>query len=201
MSDQAPQAATDADPPVHQPPPAKVVDHSTFKAVTRDRDEWKSKASEYESQIQALTERTAAAERAEAEWRAKEAAWGEERTLLGAGITDAEDADLVRYHYGRINGDAKPKTIADYLAGLKAEGAAIPKGLSHLFGKPPPDATASTSPAPAQPRPKAGGDGTPPPSAGSVTAQAIRDATEHGQRTGDWTRFHDLAKANAGRKP
>lgn len=64
---------------------------------------------------------------------AKEAAWAEERALLAGGITDAEDADLLRFHYQRVPEAERPASIADYIAGLKAKDAAVPKGLSHLF--------------------------------------------------------------------
>ena len=48
--------------------------------------------------------------------------------LYQAGITDAEDMDLVRYRYGRLSSDDRPE-LGAYLA----EGARSDRYLGHLF--------------------------------------------------------------------
>ena len=183
-----------AKPPVVPAPTAtptpKMVEADRFKAVVRDRDEWKGR---YEAEIQPLAEKAARVDtlldqidKIKGEHRTAAAAWAEERGLLSAGVTDAEDVELVRFHYGRVPTETRPKSIGEYVTGLKAEGASVPKGLAHLFGRPAADPAAGGPPKNGTPPipPRASGDGRPPPTGGAVTAEAIRRATEAWQRTG-----------------
>ena len=183
------------DPP---PPGERMVPVSRLNAVIAEK-------TAMEVTIRALKRQVASAETdavvaLKAEHAKEAAGWAEERALLANGVIDPYDVGQVRAHFQAAvtsGGDAAPKDIGTYLAGIKAEGAVVPKGLSYLVTPEKPTALAGFQPPPA---PKPGANGKPPPSAGAVTAAALKRATDHGQSTGDWAQFDALnAAATAAR--
>lgn len=118
----------------------------------------------------------------------------EETSLVRAGVTDPDDVDVLRLHYGKLTGEAKPKTIGDYAAALKAEGAVVPKSLQHLFTPAPapaPDGKPAPGAPPRKPLPKPGGtEGGPPPTTPAYSSEAIRELTEEARRTRDFTKLN-----------
>jgi hypothetical protein len=108
-----------------------------------------------------------------------------ERVLMAAGITDAEDMDLARYRWGRLDADNRPE-LADWLS----DGARDDRHLRHLFAdskpaaEPEPASTATPqangsfvrtkpNPLPNVNRGAAGNDGPPK----SLTMEAILSMT------------------------
>lgn len=192
----------------------RTIPYATFKALN---DKHKTLGTEHEAlkaDVQTLTERAATAdtlasqlETLKNEHKTQLAGLGEELALVRAGVNDAEDADLVRFHYQRLPAETKPKSVVEYITGLKAEGATVPKGLAHLFtnggGSGGGDGAGAGAGAGAggagagggaggKPMPKpagGGGGGTP---AGEVySAEQIRALRVEAQRTGDWSKVRE----------
>ena len=188
------------------PVTVKTVPQERFNTVVAEKKALAERVATLEAEGQSLTERAATAdtlakrvEELTAEHKLKAAAWGEERALLGAGITDPEDADVARLLYSRLPAEGKPKTIADYIGSLKAEGAAVPKALAHLF------TPATTTTTPAEPKPGVkpppktpGNTGRQSSTADSVSVEALKalrkKATESGA-AGDWAAWQEAADA------
>lgn len=171
--------------PPPKAPETRAVPWERFQKVNEER---KAVAAEVESlrgEIQSLTEKAATADtlasqlnELKAAHKTALAAIHEELALTRAGVSDPEDADLVRFHYGRLPAETKPKSVMDFIESLKVEGATVPKGLSHLFA---PKAAGEPAPKNGQPAPKgppAGGDGNPPPAGGKASADAIKRAMD-----------------------
>ena len=181
---------------------ARTIPYDRFQAVVAEKKALATEIETLRGEVQSVTERAATADTLAAQiqaikdaHQAEQAAWGEERALLGAGITDAEDADLVRHYYGKAPAEGKPATIADYLAGLRAEGAVVPRGLAHVFA-PKVDAGASAGAGagagvppvvPGKPPPKpsvgAGSSATP----GTFTTAQLADVRRQAQGIADLT--------------
>ena len=200
---------TEAEPAKPNGTPAvapKTVPQERFNTVVAEKRELATRVASLEAEAQALTERAGTAdtlakrvEEMTKEHAAKAAAWGEERALLGAGITDPEDADVARLLYSRLPADGKPKTIADYVAGLKAEGAVVPKALAHLFAAAEPPKTEQAKTTTAKPPPKTPANtGKTAGTAESVSVEALRDLRQKAQSSGDaadWAAWKEAADA------
>lgn len=120
--------------------------------------------------------------------RAERTSWAEERELMSQGVTDAEGIDLARHYYGKLSADQKPKTIGEYVSGLRVEGAVVPRGLAAFVTPPPVAVTAAPvdQQYAARVMPRSTATGTAPPAAPTVTADALRSAREQAQRTNNW---------------
>jgi hypothetical protein len=89
-----------------------------------------------------------------AEWQGKEGKWGEERAILGAGISDADGIDFARLAWGRVAEDKRPEGgIGEWLS----KGEDLPKAVQAYM-------------------PDAGGAGT----GGGQTANPNRGASANG---------------------
>lgn len=119
---------------------------------------------------------------------AEQASWGEERDLMRAGLLDGEAQDVARVLYARTPEAERPKTIGEWIAAQRADGATPPRALAAYLGGP------GSVGAPAPP-PKPQGNGKPPPAAGAVTPEALRSAREHYQKTGDLSQMRTLSAA------
>lgn len=117
---------------------------------------------------------------------AETASWGEEKELMRSGLLDDEGRDVARLLYQRTPESERPKSIGEWIGGLRAEGATIPRALQPYLGAP--GATVV-------PPPRATGDGKPAPTAPAVTPEALRAAREHYKKTGDSSKMAALSIA------
>ena len=162
-------------------PPVRMVPHARFKEVTDGLASAKTEIATLNARVKELEPLIAERDdwkgkhdTVHGEFKTAQATWAEERALLSNGVTDEEDVDLVRHYYGKLDGAAKPKTIGDFMAGMKAEGAPIPKGLQHIFGAKPAAGAGTGQPPPV---PKPGGSGGPPHNGAKPGAAALTQAT------------------------
>lgn len=144
--------------------------------LTKERDEWKGR---YESDS---------------------VAWKEERAILGAGVLDDPDEaiDLARTFHRRLPEADRP-ALADWIKGLAAEGATVPKALQPYIRKP---AAAVTTPAPKVAPPKVDSTGKAPPTASAVDPAQLAAARKEFMRTGDRAKYEAVLNAvkGAGKK-
>lgn len=185
------------------PPAEQMIARARYNEARDEAKTLKERVAALETELTAAkaatgsaTEMQEALAAAKAEAKSSAAAWDEERALLTNGITDPYDVGLVRTHFAAAvvdGGDAAPKTIADYLTGIKAKDAIVPKGLAYLLTPVKPANGAADKPA----TPKPANNANPPPASGAVTAAALRRATDLGQSTGDWSQFDALKTAAA----
>lgn len=112
---------------------------------------------------------------------------GTHLAMADAGLTDPLGREVAQLVYRKQPEEGRPPLV-DWLKGLRAEGADVPAPLRpYLTPSTPAAATVTTSTPPATqatPAPT-GTNGKPPPAAGNVTAQAIREAEAAFKRTGD----------------
>jgi hypothetical protein len=116
--------------------------------VTEQRRAAEAKASELENKVAALTEKATRYDDAVKElgaWKAKEAAWGEEKSVMGAGITDPDGVDFARHAWSRVPEDKRPAGgIGEWLQGRDA----LPKAVQAYFPAVAAPPTASNAPPP-----------------------------------------------------
>ena len=104
--------------------------------------------------------------------------WADERALLSAGVTDPAGIAAARAVFGTLPEDARAKGMGEWVASLRAEGAAVPRPLVAYFTAPqPPPAAPPKPPAPS-------GTGQAPPSGGLATAEAQAAARDAWVRAG-----------------
>jgi hypothetical protein len=173
LSEATPEAvATDT-------PSEQAVPYPRFAKVNAER---KALADQNEALQSQLASHRAAAEELAA-LRAERSTWTEERELMSQGLTDEEGISLVRHYYGRLPADSRPKTLGEYVAGLRAEGAQVPKGLAPFVAPP---VAAVAEPSQARTMPRSTATGVVAPAAPTVTAEALKAAREQAQRSGNW---------------
>lgn len=197
----------------------RMIPYAKFQAAVADKKALQERVTTLETEVQTAAERAATADtlaeqlrKVKDEHKAAASSWGEERALLAAGVVDAEDIDLVRFHHGRLPAEGRP-TVADFVAGLKAEGAVVPKGLGHLFtpadkgGAGDGDKGAAAGAAgQRKPMPKVSGtDGRQPVASEALPVDQIKKLRETAQRTKDpkdwakWQAAIDAASATIAR--
>lgn len=167
--------------------PAPVTDAIAEQAVPYPRfakvnAERKALADQNEALQSQLAAHRAAADELTA-LRAERSTWAEERELMGQGITDEEGISLARHYYGRLPAESRPKSVGEYVASLRVEGAAVPKGLAPFVGAPAASVAESHQ---ARTMPRSTATGVAAPAAPTVTAEALRAAREQAQRSGNW---------------
>lgn len=181
MSDDAPKIDT---------PVPETVPASRLAEVVAERNAARRDLADAQARAGKAGEWEATAASTATELASERAARSEERDLYRAGLVDDEAHVVARALYAAQPPDIRPKSLGDYLASLRAEGATVPRALAGYLGEPgkPPAAPV------VQPRPPAGaGKGTP--NGASVTAESLRAAREHYQRTGDKSQMVSLAAA------
>lgn len=110
--------------------------------------------------------------------------WAEERAILAANIFEAPDEaiELARTFYGKLPDDKRPASLVDYVQGLRADGAEVPRALQAYIRQP-------AAPAPKAALPKVPTQPSTPPSAAPVLShEAIKALRQEAQRTGDWSK-------------
>lgn len=132
---------------------ADPVPYERFQEVVTQKNTLEAALSAEKANVQKLMEKSATADTlakqladAQTGWAQKEAAWGEERQLLANGLTDPDAGAVARLLYNRIPETSRPKTIGEWLGGLRAEGAAVPPALAPYLK---PGAAPAPAPAPA----------------------------------------------------
>lgn len=107
---------------------------------------------------------------------------GTHLAMADAGLTDPLGREVAQLVYGKQPEDARP-ALVDWLKELRKDGADVPAPLRPYLSPPAATTTATTT---GTPNPTATATtGKPPPAAGNVTAQAIRQAEADFKRTGD----------------
>lgn len=89
----------------------ETIPKARFDAVVAERRAAEQRATAAEAKVAELTPLQAGLEeheRALTGWRAKEASWTDERTILGAGISDPDGVDFARHAWGRVAPEARP---------------------------------------------------------------------------------------------
>jgi hypothetical protein len=162
------------------------VPYERFAAVVAERKALRSQVAgtaDLQAKLDAATKRATDAEAALASGRQE---WEERSALWKAGVDDDDGIDVARTLYGRLPADKRP-TMSEWIAGLKAEGATVPKPLApYLAQQQPAAAPAKAQPKPGQPQAQ------PPSAAGRADETAIRTARMEAHRTGDWSAFKRL---------
>jgi len=178
----------------------EFVLYTRFQEVVREKQAAVAERDAARAEGKGWSERAATADtlaeqlRAEKDGRkADRAAWDQERTLLGAGLADAESQAVALAIFGALPEEQRKPGVGPWLAGLRAEGATIPRGLQPYLGQQQPAAKPGGQSAGGGGLPRAIAGGTQPPAATSgANAQAIRAAREQATKTGDWTAFNNL---------
>lgn len=148
----------------------RTIPYDRFSTVVSERNTLKDRVAELERQLQGAAEKAATADtlagqlrEAQAKHAADSEAWGLEKGILGAGITDPEGLDFARLAYQRVQpgADGKKPSITDWLAARDAlpravlaylpaqaqgqqGGAQGQQGQGQRTGNPPPNANAGT---------------------------------------------------------
>ena len=119
------------------------IPYDRFQTVVQERNNLQGKVSDLERQVQTLAEKGATADtlaaqlrEAQQKFEAERSAWGTERAIVGAGITDPEGVEFARLAYERIKAgeDGKKPSITDWLG----QRDALPKAVRAYL----PDGTA-----------------------------------------------------------
>ena len=172
-------------------PPSETVPAARLAEVVAERNAARRELADAVTRGAKAGEWEAAATQHAAELVAERAARSEERDLYRAGLLDEEAHVVARALYAAHPAEGKPGTLGEYLAGLRAEGATVPRALSGYLGEP---GKAAPAPPVVQPRAPAGG-GKAAPNGVTVTAEALVAAREHYRRTGDMSQMQSLAAA------
>lgn len=189
MSDETPKPET-------PPAPPETVPAARLAEVVAERNAARRELADALTKVGKAAEWETAANAHATDLAAERAARAEERDLFRAGLVDDEAHVVARALYAAHPADTKPKSLGEYLSNLRAEGATVPRALAGYLGEPGKPPAAAPVP---QPKPPAGG-GKPAPNGVTVTAESLRAAREHYQRTGDSTQMkalQDARKAHA----
>lgn len=171
--------------PVVHAAPGQAVPYERFAEVVAERNEALARA----QTLAAVTQERDAL-------RASVAGLDEERALMRGGLADPEGVGVARHLHGRLPAEGRP-TLTDWVAGMTAptaDPAKVPVALRGYLG------AAAPKPPAGSPPPGSNGVVQTPPAAGEVTAAQVKAASDHGQRTGDWTPYRAL-RAQLGMAP
>ena len=133
---------------------SNAVPYERFTTVNEQRKEAQAKIVDLTAQLAAVEKQANAAdalfnqlEATNATLETERAAWGQERSLMGAGLLDQEARDLAIWSYNRQPEEGRP-ALGEWLDGMKAEGAEVPPYLAPYFKQATPEQAA---PAPTMP--------------------------------------------------
>jgi len=118
---------------------SNAVPYERFTTVNEQRKEAQAKIVDLTAQLAAVEKQANAAdalfnqlETTNATLETERAAWGQERSLMGAGLIDPEARDLAIWSYNRQPEEGRP-ALGEWLDGMKAEGAEVPQYLAPYF--------------------------------------------------------------------
>lgn len=193
--------------------PPKSVPYSRFAEVVKEKNDAVERAKTAEER--ATTADTLAGQVRELTTKLETSSksWATEKAILAAGINDDAGIFVTRSLYETIPEKDRP-SVADWLGTLKKDPSKAPRPLQpYLQAEVAAGAAGATTGAAAEtkkePEPQGKGmprtTGTEKP-AGEVTgetisAEKIRQAREHGQKTGDWTEYEKLRPQIVGKDP
>jgi hypothetical protein len=170
------------------------VPYERFAAVTAEKNALKEEIGPLRERAAGLDAAIRERDAARAELATATAGFADRTALYRAGVDDDEGQDVARALYARLPQDSRPASLGDWLTGLRAEGASVPRALAPYLRQPAAPAAATPAPgaqAAAAPRPAAPA-ASPPPAAGRVDEIALRAAREKARKTGDWNDFKQL---------
>lgn len=185
----------------------KTVDYAVFQRVVEAKNGLEGQVRQLQGQVQTLSEKAATVDTLAGqvnEWKTKfteaEGRFTTFSEFSGAlGTTDADVIGVFDQKYKALP-EANRPSRADWIGTLRSKPDEAPALLRPWLNA---GGTGAASPAGGKsedkPKPKVpGAGGTPPGTAGQVTADQIRAAREKGQKTGDWSAFKELKKRMAG---
>ena len=195
-----PTLTPDATASAPAPADEQTVPYERFAKLEASRNDLQARLETL--QEKAATVDTLAARLAETEAKAlaAESRFSTWRDLSAAlGTTDQEALEAAEWAHSKLPSEGRPP-IGDWISTVKADPSTAPKVLAPWLAQDP-----GPDPAPATPEPKRTprppkASPTPPASPPSVSADSIRAARDEGVRTGDWTRYRELASAAGYRK-
>lgn len=168
------------------PPDAQApVPYERFAAVAAERKALKSEVEALRTKAGGLDAATKEAADLKSALASAQADFADRLALHRHGVGDDEGQDVARMLHGRLPPENRP-ALGDWVAGLKAEGATIPRALQPYLAPAPSGVTPPTAPKPAAT------SGQPPPASGRVDDAALRTAREQARKTGDWSGFAKL---------
>ena len=181
-------------------PPSRVdtVPYTRFQQVVSEKGVLRSEVDALKLEIQTLSERGATVDTVTRELevaRTKIATMGADTDLnmaLAERGFDADGRSIIKMLHGNLPEEERPTALA-WVDGMKDDASARPKPLLGYFDAP----VMETSPAateakkPKLPRASRHAASTTGPSS-DVTADQLKAARVHGERTGDWTKSKDL---------
>ena len=180
------------------PKAPEAVPYDRFQAVVAAKNEASARISALQAEVQALSEKAATVDTLSGqvnEWKSKaeaaEGKWGRWQSIAaGLGTADQEAVEAAEWAYNRLPAKARPK-LGDWLAQIREKPAEAPKVLHPWLSTEQAGPGAAEKPPP-RPPPRGA---TPPGAPSAITAEQIREAKNHGVRTGDWSRYRELAEA------
>ena len=192
--------------PKKDPPEARTVPWERFKQINDKVKTTEAEVERLNGELTTVTSKAATAdtlaeqiEKLKGDHKGELGGLREELALVRAGVVEPDDAEAVRFHYGRVPAEGRPKTVVEYVEALRkgADGAeggvAPPKGLSYLFAPKPKEEPGKTEPAKTtMPKTTTTTTGAPPPAGEPLSADAIRALRQEAQRTGDWAKVAEL---------
>jgi hypothetical protein len=138
--------------------PEPTIPKARFDQVVQERRDALARIAALEAQVGELAPYKTKADNHASElaaWQAKEAAWGDERTILAAGITDPDGVDFARHAWGRVKAEDRPAGgLKDWLA----DAGKLPKAVQAYLPSAPAQAQAPAG----QPAPAVGAPGAAP---------------------------------------
>ena len=158
----------------------KAVPYARFAKVNAARKEAVARAKQFEADAKEVPGLRTQLEQLQTTYTTDKESWEQRFALVEAGLSDTEGQEVARMLYGRLPAEGKPASIGEWVTGLKAEGATVPKALGGYL-------TGATSKAPP---PTPGSGGNQPPAANNLTPDQIRTIREKAVKTGDWTEWN-----------
>ena len=152
-------------------PPPETVPAARLAEVVAERNTARRELADAVARAGKASEWETAATQHAADLAAERAARVEERDLYRAGLLDEEAHVVARALYAAHPAEGKPASLGEYLGGLKAEGATVPRALAGYLGEP----SKAAPPPVVQPKPPAG-TGKPVPVGTPVSREAIEAA-------------------------
>ena len=170
----------------------RIKELEPLAARVPDLEAVAAKVPEYETRLAALT----------SEHSATLSRLTEDLAMADVGLTDPLGRDTVRLVYGRLPEKDRP-ALGDYVRGLTAEGAEVPKPLQPYFTRATP---AESPPRNAAPPPRNAAPPATPGADGSNLLKLLEDAQREFRRTGNAQvladadkRFQEAMRARGGR--
>lgn len=189
--------------------PPEMVSYKRLNEVVVQRDAARAELAASRAENAPLAEKAALADtltgqlaELQAQYDNDKTGWASERSLIRSGFVDEEAQVVAKVFHSRLPAEDRPP-IGDWLEGLKAEGAEVPRALAvYLNGSTTGSEKPDTGKGPAGGSGNAGaGQHKPPPANTTVSDELIAAAKLKGIKEGDWSDYEALRKSIPGVKP